>query len=258
MDRFSIGIVADVPFVKCRMEEAVEAIIEWACDTTAVSVRFANAYSVACTWDFAEYYSVLTGDGVNFADGVPVSWLIRSRSATRSVECIRGPSVFASVIGRSGDYECDLRHFFLGGSPSTLRRIVERVSTEQGSQYVAGSYSPSFTDDDASIVSDAVSKILRSGANIVWVALGTPRQDLISQQLAKQLGIPCLGVGAAFDFYSGMVNEAPVFLRGSGFEWLYRLAVEPKRLWRRYTVGNWHFFLAVLVRYARSRRTLCG
>lgn len=83
----------------------------------------------------------------------------------------------------------------------------------------------------------------------MWVGLGTPKQDFVSTALAERLSVPCVGVGAAFDFAAGSVREAPLWIQNSGLEWLYRLASEPRRLWRRYVFGNVRFIVAA-VRYA--------
>jgi N-acetylglucosaminyldiphosphoundecaprenol N-acetyl-beta-D-mannosaminyltransferase len=79
---------------------------------------------------------------------------------------------------------------------------------------------------------------------VLWIGLGTPRQDYLVHLLAPQLSIPVVPVGAAFDFWSGAIKEAPRVLQGTGLEWVYRLAKEPRRLWRRYLLGNPRFVLS--------------
>jgi N-acetylglucosaminyldiphosphoundecaprenol N-acetyl-beta-D-mannosaminyltransferase len=96
-------------------------------------------------------------------------------------------------------------------------------------------------DDDLSALAE---RVRASGANVLWVGLGTPRQDYLVHELARAVSMPVLPVGAAFDFWAGAVTEAPVILHGSGLEWTHRLASEPRRLWRRYLLGNPRFLLS--------------
>ena len=96
-------------------------------------------------------------------------------------------------------------------------------------------------------------RIVDSGATIVWVGIGTPRQDYLVPRLGSRLDIVIVPVGAAFDFWSGRVPEAPAALHGSGVEWAYRLSREPRRLWRRYLFGNPRFVLAVARHVLRRR-----
>ena len=108
---------------------------------------------------------------------------------------------------------------------------------------VAGTETPPFrTLSDADL--DAIAERVRaSGANILWIGLGTPRQDYLVHHLSTSLSMPIVPVGAAFDFWSGAIKEAPKLLHGTGFEWLHRLLSEPRRLWRRYLLGNPRFLL---------------
>jgi len=111
---------------------------------------------------------------------------------------------------------------------------------------VVGTDSPPYsppTDDELIALA---TRIRLSDATIVWVGVGTPKQDFLVDRLSRQLSCPIVPVGAAFDFLAGNVKAAPEFLHGSGFEWLYRLLREPRRLWRRYTVGNARFVYALL------------
>lgn len=99
-----------------------------------------------------------------------------------------------------------------------------------------------------------VAAVRASGADIVWVGLGMPRQELFIHRIAGRLpGVALLGVGAAFDFLSGTVSQAPDWLQRVGLEWLYRLAQEPRRLWRRYAINNPQFMLLATAQVARHR-----
>jgi N-acetylglucosaminyldiphosphoundecaprenol N-acetyl-beta-D-mannosaminyltransferase len=94
--------------------------------------------------------------------------------------------------------------------------------------------------DDA-FVEACRQRVAETDSDIVWVALGVPKQDLLAQELSKRLDVTCVGVGAAFDMLSGRTREAPAWMQHVGMEWLFRLVTEPRRLWRRYLIGNLEF-----------------
>jgi N-acetylglucosaminyldiphosphoundecaprenol N-acetyl-beta-D-mannosaminyltransferase len=118
---------------------------------------------------------------------------------------------------------------------------------------IAGTYAPPFGPIEDEWLSELVSAIDRSDASIVWVAMGTPKQDWVSDHLARRTSRLVVGVGAAFDFAAGNRAEAPQILQMLALEWLFRLLTEPKRLWRRYLFGNIRFLWAV-AKHASCRR----
>jgi N-acetylglucosaminyldiphosphoundecaprenol N-acetyl-beta-D-mannosaminyltransferase len=185
-------------------------------------------------------------------DGMPLVWLAR-RGAAEHVERVYGPDVLiaASDAGQAAGY----RHFFYGSTRETLRLLVERLRMRFPGLVVAGTYAPPFGAVSAEEDARIVETINSSGADVVWVGLGMPKQELWIAEHQDRLDAPLLmAVGAAFDFHAGTVKQAPRWMQRSGLEWLYRLAQEPRRLWRRYLLGNLRF--AWLVLRAAVRREL--
>lgn len=221
-------------FAVADLELATAFLVASAKDHLATAVRISNAYCVALAERDAAYRSVLRGPGVTFPDGVPVSWLMRLRNPRARV--VRGPDLFCSVIDQG--QSAKLRHFFLGTTPATLARLTAELSVRYPNVTIAGTFAPGFGAMDDKFLSEVVSEVAEAEADIVWVALGTPRQDFLTAQMTGLVSLPCVGVGAAFDFVAGTVREAPVWLRGSGLEWAYRWSREPRRLTKRYVVGN--------------------
>ncbi|WP_374197850.1 WecB/TagA/CpsF family glycosyltransferase [Rhodococcus sp. BP-332] len=166
------------------------------------------------------------------------------RRGSRDAQVVRGPSLFSRVV-RDGRQE-GFSHFLLGTTPDTLRLLTQTLESRYEGVAIAGIYAPPFAPLDESFIADCAVRINATDAAMVWVGLGTPKQDFLADQLAALTGRPCLGVGAAFDFVSGVVPESPKWLHGTGFEWLYRLAKEPRRLGKRYMIGNLQFIKAVL------------
>ncbi len=174
--------------------------------------------------------------GLVTPDGMPLVWLSRAQGF-RSVERVYGPDLMLALCERSlsGGY----RHFFYGGAEGVPELLAGALERRFPALQVAGCYSPPFRpltpEEDAAVGQ----MIERSGADIVWVGLSTPKQERWMAARAGRLAAPVLiGVGAAFDFHAGLKKQAPRWMQRSGLEWLFRLISEPRRLGRRYLVNN--------------------
>jgi N-acetylglucosaminyldiphosphoundecaprenol N-acetyl-beta-D-mannosaminyltransferase len=206
---------------------------------TAAPWRLVNTYSVSLMAREPGYADVLRGEGVNLADGRPVAWalgILSRRAGSPTVpDHVRGPSFFANVLdaGRAKG----VRHFLLGGTPETLAQLALAITDRYPGVRIVGAESPPFRPLTVSEQAAQDQRIRRSGADLVWVGLGTPRQDVEAERLARETGRPVIAVGAAFDFLAGTKSEAPLWMRRASLEWLYRFAQEPRRLWHRYTLG---------------------
>jgi N-acetylglucosaminyldiphosphoundecaprenol N-acetyl-beta-D-mannosaminyltransferase len=142
--------------------------------------------------------------------------------------------------------------YFLGGSPDVLDTLMAFVSRNYPALAVAGWSSPPFREPSDEEEQDLLEEINRAQPDIVWVALGTPKQERWMARCRPALAAPILvGVGAAFGLVSGALPQAPRWMQRSGLEWLYRLAVEPRRLWRRYLLNIPRFVLGVVHRPPR-------
>ena len=244
--------VGSVPFEVTNLSEAVEFVIEAATHHRALPIRLANAYCVAVAFREKQYNSLLRGSGLNFPDGTPVVWSMqRNKYHTKPAGRVRGPSLFVRVIDKGR--ESNLNHFFLGTTPATLDRMQNQIASLYPGTEVVGSLAPPFGPLDEQFYTHAVSAIELAKPDLVWVALGSPKQDYAAARLAEETGLTCIAVGAAFDFLAGTAPEAPPWVQNSGFEWVYRLSKDPKRLWKRYFFGNAQF-LAALVVYRRNKK----
>lgn len=169
-------------------------------------------------------------------DGMPLVWDINARVSPeqRLAGRVSGAELMDEVIRLGLESEA-LKHFFLGGSEALLAD-VKRVFTEKYPQVqIAGSYSPPFGDWPADETAKMSELIRQSGAHCVWVGLGCPKQELwIGENLPNLASAVYFSVGAAFAFHGGHVKRAPAIFQKMGLEWLYRVLMEPKRLWKRY------------------------
>lgn len=211
-----------------------------------LDVHLVNAYSVALASRDAKMSEVFKDASLVLPDGKPLAAIARWRDSR--VSQVRGPSFFEAVFdaGRSHN----LRHFLLGSTPDTLKQLESRLSDRYPGVHIVGTYSPPFRAPTQVETNVQMRMLSDSGADIVWVGLGTPKQDFEAQQIAIATGLTAVAVGAAFDFSAGTKRTAPEWVSGAGLEWAFRLASEPRRLWRRYLVGNAQFLWAV-VRYWR-------
>ncbi len=208
-------------------------------DQGGTRIHFINTHSLSLALTDEAYHHALTTADVLFADGVPLVWL--SRLATRigvmgrggRVRLVRGPSVMREMLlgARS---RTATRHLFYGGDERTLARLLARLREESPHIVVDGSMAPPFGDVDAAQVAEVEGLLTEHHPRFLWLGIGTPKQDILAARVAIPRGTTVLTVGAAFDFLAGTKKEAPRWLQGSGFEWLHRLATEPRRLTRRY------------------------
>ena len=161
----------------------------------------------------------------------------------------RGEDLFRSVL--LGDGGPPLKSYFCGSTPEVLTKLESVIRSDFGATEIMGSESPPFRDLTESEVIELGKRIKDSGAQIVWIGISTPRQDFLAATLARLTGQVVVAVGAAFDFLAGTKPSAPRWLSRCGLEWVFRLATEPRRLWRRYLTGG----LVFLVRVFRYRKT---
>lgn len=247
LNRITVGTV---DFDVSNLTDATARVISFATDGVAMPIRLSNAYCVALASRDEEYAALLKSEGINYPDGWPIVWFMRKyRNSFQSPGRVRGPSLFNEVLDKGRD--ANIRHFFLGTNPGTLDRLEQKVLKNYPGLEIAGSYAPPYGPLDSDFFERCLYEIKQTNAQLIWVALGTPKQDYATAKLAQLTRLPASGVGAAFDFAAGTAKEAPDALQKFGLEWAYRLFTEPKRLWRRYLIGNIQF-LAAAVRTTRD------
>ncbi len=250
--------VGPVPFRVATLDVAISALCARSvAATTGMAVHFANAYSVAIADTQPEYAAVLADPGsATFSDGVPVTWVGRRAYPDLAAvwQRVYGPDVMTGVFRRCQRQQLPIGHYLLGGSAETLDALREGIATSWPAVRIAGAESPPFGPLNQSQTRQQADRIRESGASMVWVGLGTPKQDFAAHDLAASVPATVLAVGAAFDFLAGTKRQAPLWMQRSGTEWAYRLATEPVRLGRRYLWGNPRFLLAAARQPGLRRR----
>jgi N-acetylglucosaminyldiphosphoundecaprenol N-acetyl-beta-D-mannosaminyltransferase len=233
--------VCSVPIAALSTTRAAIALVDAAADRRPFEVHLCNAYTLSLVDDDARLREALLHADLNLADGAPVAWLGHRSGMSGPV---RGPSLLVAAC-REGRMH-GLRHYFYGGAPGVAEAAAEQLRQSAPGLLVAGVESPAFKEPDRADLVALAERLVDVEADIVWLGLGTPRQDYVVPPLAQLSGRTVVPVGAAFDFLAGTVRQAPSALQSTGLEWIYRLAADPRRLWRRYLVGNPRFLARVI------------
>ena len=244
LPKFRIG---SIDFSAATFSQATKAIAESIRNTQekGTSIHFANAYNVALAENNAEYQQLMNNGDFVFTDGVPVVWAGKKLFPQQNWERVYGPDVTTWIL-ENQDLGEVTRHYFLGATQETMDKLLHEIAKSFPHAKVVGYECPPFRAPTAAELELRDQKIKDSGATVVWVGLGTPKQDFEVQRLAHNLPVTAMAVGAAFDFLAQAIPQAPKWIQKSGLEWSYRLAREPKRLSKRYLWGNPQFVKSVI------------
>jgi N-acetylglucosaminyldiphosphoundecaprenol N-acetyl-beta-D-mannosaminyltransferase len=237
---------AGVPITACAPAEAAARLIALAMSehSNGMDVHLCNAYTLALADGKAELRRLLQQAAINFPDGQPVVWAnrLRYRHVDQTKRRVYGPDLLHDVVALG--CAVGLRHYFLGSTEPVVAAMERNLRVRYPTIQIAGSDSPPFTELDEAARRVQARRIVDSSAQVVWVGLGTPKQDWEVARLASELPAVAVAVGAAFDFIAGTKRQAPAWMGAVGAEWLFRLGSEPQRLWRRYVFGNPRFIVA--------------
>lgn len=246
-NRHSLGTIE---VVSTTPSEAATELCSLALEGVPGHVHLVNAYTVALASQSKTYRECLQHPAVNLPDGKPLSWISKLFGQSPVIRQVRGPQLFLDTF--DAGQPAGIKHFLLGSTEEVLSKLRHNLLKQFPGAQIVGMESPPFRVLTATEHAAQDDRIVKSGAQIVWVGLGTPKQDFEVRRLAEATGLLAVAVGAAFDFSAGTVREAPVWMRNAGFEWLFRLLSEPRRLWRRYLFGNVAFIRTVITeRYIR-------
>ena len=243
--------VLGAPIDALTRREALERLVGWAQRRESRVVSICNVHSVVTASREHAFMDVLRHADMATPDGMPVVWMLRALGH-RGQERVAGPDLMWDLCDEA--QRTGVSVFLYGSTPETLAALVARLHAAFPALRIAGHRAPPFRaltpDEDA----EDVARINRSGAQLVFVGLGCPRQEVWMHEHRGRVAAVMLGVGAAFDFHGGTVRRAPDWMRRSGLEWLHRLGSEPRRLWRRYLDTNSAFVVGAARQLIRQRR----
>ncbi len=188
-------------------------------------------------------------------DGQPVRWALNLLYGTRLPTNIRGSEAMWRICERAANEGIPV--YLYGGSPAVLKKLVAQLEKSFPKLQIAGAESPPFRPLTQEEDQAVVERINASGAGLVFIGLGCPKQDVFAAEHRGRIQAVQLCVGAAFDFHAGVKKTAPLWMQRTGLEWFHRLCHEPQRLWRRYLVTNCLFLRSLAAAWLKQKFTRC-
>ena len=223
---------------------ALQVIDEWIGTRTAHYVCVTGVHGVMESQRDEELRLIHNRAGLVTPDGMPLVWMSHFYGY-HSVNRVYGPDLMLAVCGRS--VSKGYKHYFYGGGEGVPERLANKLTKRYPGLKVVGTFSPPYRELTPQEDEEVISMINQSYPDILWVGLSTPKQERWMANNVKRVNsMVMIGVGAAFDFHAGLKKQAPHWIQRRGLEWLFRLAVEPRRLWKRYAINNPQFVLLAL------------
>lgn len=237
-----------------QIPHVIEQMEEWISSRNGSHfISLTNVHGVIESQHDISFRNILNSADLSVPDGMPLVWLSRLRGYRLSRR-VYGPDLLWDFCRET--HEKGYAQFFYGSARGVADELAKKLKTRFAGLKVVGTYCPPFRElteeEDAQVI-----KIINQAApDVVWVGLGCPKQERWMYEHRDRLSVPVMvGVGQAFDIYAGRLRQAPPWMREHGLEWLFRLLLEPRRLWRRYLVYNTQFVYYVLLEFVGIRRS---
>jgi len=226
-----------------QWDEALSRIITWAERHQSRYVALCNVHSVVTAHQDDSFHSVIAHADMALPDGAPVAWSMR-RDGFPGQQRLSGPELMCRYLAEAEKIGQSV--FFYGSTENTLNKLLARIKSIFPALNVAGAVSPPFRELSAEEDQAYVDQINQSGAHVVFVSLGCPKQEAWMAAHRGRIRAVMIGVGAAFDYHAGTIQRAPVWMQKAGLEWFHRLCSEPRRLFKRYAMTNSVFIFQML------------
>jgi N-acetylglucosaminyldiphosphoundecaprenol N-acetyl-beta-D-mannosaminyltransferase len=233
-----------------------EGTLDWIDAAVAARARayvcVAATHTVMACQEDSELRAAVLGADFTVPDGQPLVWALRALGHGLS-DRVYGPDLMEAACARAA--RTGQRFYLYGGrNPGALQELARTLRLRHPGLRIVGGHVPPFRALTEAEEEDVAADIERCRAEVVWVGIGVPKQEKWMAHMRPRLGAPVLvGVGAAFDFHAGLIPQAPGWMQRLGLEWAFRLAQEPRRLWRRYLRYNPRFVAGFALQYARHR-----
>lgn len=241
--------ILTTPIDKLSLDETVQEIDQRMVNGEQLVHACINAANTVLIHEDRHAWESITAADIISADGQAVVWASRLLGQPLP-ERVPGPDLMNSLmnLANSKGYKV----YLLGAEEEIVSRVADLFSSKYGKEIVAGFHHGYFSAAEEEVL---VADINASGADMLFVAIPSPKKELFNEKYRKQLknvGL-IMGVGGTFDVISGKVKRAPRWMQDNGLEWLYRLIIEPRRMWRRYLIGNFKFIRIVLKEYIKGK-----
>lgn len=223
-----------------NMQDTISLIVSQINELRGKFICLSNVHTTVISDKDEEYRTIQNAAFLALPDGSPLALVQRLRGY-KGAEQVAGPDLMPALWKATEN--TPISHYFYGSSQETIDALRNKLSSKYPGLQIAGMEAPPFRPLTEEEDAQAVERINNSGASIVWVGLGAPKQERWMYEHQDEINALMLGVGAGFDFHAGTVKRAPGWMRNHYLEWLYRLIQDPKRLWKRYVTTNGKFVL---------------
>lgn len=240
-------------FCGCTLSQAAQLVIDAARAKTKGLIVTPNVDHVVSMQQDSEMFDLYQNAMLRFADGMPLVWFSKLLPGQALPERVTGADLLPEIARLAAQQ--NLKLYFLGGLAGVAEQAAIKLTAAYPQLMVAGTYSPPFGfDRDVAESQRIVAMVNESGADILFVGVGAPKQEKWAARYMEQLNVgPILGVGASFDFAAGTIQRAPLWLQKIGMEWSWRLMQEPGRLWQRYILKDSQFVWLMMKELAKKK-----
>jgi N-acetylglucosaminyldiphosphoundecaprenol N-acetyl-beta-D-mannosaminyltransferase len=233
--------VLGVPVDLLNWGGAIERIFGWADRRESRAVCVCDVHSIVYSFGDTVHADAIRSADMVTPDGAPVAWVLR-RKGHDAQHRVSGPDLMWMCCRRAAETGTPI--FLYGSTPTTLLCLEQKLHLKFPGINIVGALSPPFRRLSAAEDAAIVERINASGARIVWVGLGCPKQEAWMRSHRHRVRAVMVGVGAALDFHAGVVKRAPLWMQRSGLEWVHRIVQDPRRLAKRYLISNTAFIMA--------------
>ena len=243
--------VLEVAISAINMDRAIDLAQRWIATGSSAYICLTGVHGVMEAQSNAELRRALNEAFINAPDGMPMSW-VGWLQGHRRMDRVYGPDFMANLCRLS--VARGYRHYLYGGQPGVAQSLKAALEQRFPGLQIVGTYTPPFRSLRQDEQYDLLRDVQNAKPDILWVGLSTPKQECFMAEYVERLHVPLLiGVGAAFDFHTGRIREAPAWIKRAGLQWLHRLLQDPRRLWKRYLFNNPVFLWLIALQLLKLR-----
>jgi N-acetylglucosaminyldiphosphoundecaprenol N-acetyl-beta-D-mannosaminyltransferase len=232
-------------------DQALGRIVRWATECQSRYVCACNVHSLVTASLDPAFRDTINSADMAVPDGMPIVWSLNKLGFPQQRR-ISGPDLMSRLCEDAA--ACGVKVFLYGSSPRTLAKLRANLIRRNPALQIVGTHSPPYRSQSEEEDRQIVEVINASGAAIVFIGLGCPKQERWMALHRGRINAVMIGVGAAFDYHAGTLKRAPMWMQNGGLEWLYRFACEPRRLWRRYLKTNIIFLLRIARQFLKEHQ----
>ena len=231
MNRIQETSILGVNIAVTNIDEILKFLSENMKEVSGNYICVSNVHTTVLSYEDSDYKKVQNNALLRLPDGAPLSSVARKKGFSEAKR-VTGPDLMQKIFESSDSN--DYRHYFYGSTEETLKKLRDKLQEKYPNINIVGMYSPPFRTLTEEEDNEIIKNINNTEADIVWVGLGAPKQEIWMNNHKNKIKGLMIGVGAGFDYHAGNIKRAPKWMQKCSLEWLYRLLQDPKRLFKRY------------------------